>query len=192
VTADDRSRWDERYRRSQIADGRGRPRCPAAFEGLEAHFPDRGDALDLACGQGAGSVWLAQRGMRVTGVDVSPVAIESARDSAATHGVADLCDFEVFDLDETLPRASEYDLIMCHMFRARSLNTAIVEQLKLGGLLAIAVLSEVGGTAGRFREPAGALKRSFARLDAVAHAEGGGRAVLLARKPLLSPGNVRP
>ncbi len=46
-----------------------------------------GRALELGCGSGTNSVFMAERGLRVTGVDVAPVAIEQAREKAATAGV---------------------------------------------------------------------------------------------------------
>lgn len=49
--------------------------------------PPFGSALDLGCGSGRWSVELATRGWRVTGVDVVPRAVASARRRAQTAGV---------------------------------------------------------------------------------------------------------
>jgi SAM-dependent methyltransferase len=67
-----------------------------------------GQALDLACGAGRNSVWLAEHGWTVTGADFSDVALANARSLAAERGVdvewvqADLLDWEppprAFDL----------------------------------------------------------------------------------------------
>jgi ubiquinone/menaquinone biosynthesis C-methylase UbiE len=43
--------------------------------------------LDLACGEGTFAVAMANRGLRVTGVDLSPEMLEIARRRAATEGV---------------------------------------------------------------------------------------------------------
>ena len=48
-----------------------------------------GDALDVGCGEGADAIWLAARGWRVTGVDVSVVALERAARHATAQGAAD-------------------------------------------------------------------------------------------------------
>jgi len=45
-------------------------------------------AIDLGCGSGANSVFLAEHGFDVTGVDFSPVALGKARALAAEHGVS--------------------------------------------------------------------------------------------------------
>lgn len=47
----------------------------------------RGRALDVGCGAGTFSVWMAQQGMDVTGIDLFPEAIEMARAAAADKGV---------------------------------------------------------------------------------------------------------
>ena len=44
-------------------------------------------AIDLGCGSGANSVFLAEHGFEVTGVDFSPVALGKARALATEHGV---------------------------------------------------------------------------------------------------------
>ena len=45
-------------------------------------------AIDLGCGTGINSVWLAQQGFDVTGVDLTALAIERARRRAAEERVA--------------------------------------------------------------------------------------------------------
>lgn len=45
-------------------------------------------AVELGCGTGINAIWLAQRGFDVTAVDISPTAIERARQRAADVGVS--------------------------------------------------------------------------------------------------------
>lgn len=176
----DRDRWDTAYRdREFTAD----PAPPAVFAAHETVFRTAGTALDLACGQGAAAVWLARRGLDVLGVDVSAVAVAQARALARRLGVAARCRFEVADLDEGLPPGPPVDVLLCHRFRDPRLYPAIAERLAPGGLLAICVLSEVGGSAGPFRAVAGELGAAFAGLVPIAAAEGDGQAWLLARRP---------
>jgi len=175
---EDRVRWDERY-----ADREPGPvGPPGPFAAHENAFPDKGFALDLACGQGAASVWLARRGLQVLGVDVSPIAIARARELAARNGVDDRCRFEVVDLDHGLPAGPPAAVIICHKFRDRRLDDEIVNRLAPGGLLAISALSEVGARPGPFRVVEGELARVFADLDVIAASEGDGEAWLLARR----------
>ncbi|UXA04540.1 class I SAM-dependent methyltransferase [Mycobacterium sp. SMC-2] len=176
----DRQRWDERYaeKAPPTVEAVGPPEFLAPYLEL---LPVAGRALDLACGPGLAAVWLAMRGLEVEGVDVSPVAIAQARDLAHRAGVGDRCRFEVLDLDDGLPAGAPVDLILCHRFRDRRLDHAIIERLAPGGLLAMAVLSEVGAAPGPFRAVAGELPAAFADLDPVAAGEGGGCAWVLAR-----------
>jgi SAM-dependent methyltransferase len=176
----DRQCWDERY--ATKAPPSVDAVVPPDF--LAPHvdvLPTAGRALDLACGPGLGAVWLAMRGLEVVGLDVSPVAVGQARELAQRAGVSDRCRFEVADLDDGLPAGPFVDVILCHRFRDRRLDHTIVERLAPGGLLAIAVLSEVGAAPGPFRAAAGELPAAFAELDLVAAGEGEGHAWLLAR-----------
>jgi SAM-dependent methyltransferase len=180
VTREDQRRWDERYTGLRDAPA-GAIEEPAAFAAYVEEFPTTGRALDLACGRGLGAAWLARRGMDVWGLDISAVAIGQARDLARRSGVGDRCRFDVVDLDDGLPDGPPVDVILCHKFRDRRLDRAIIERLAPGGLLAIVALSEVGAAPGPFRAAPGELATAFAELNRVAAGEGQGQAWLLAR-----------
>jgi ubiquinone/menaquinone biosynthesis C-methylase UbiE len=64
--------------------------------------------VDLACGRGGPGLWLAREaGVRLVGVDFSPVAVEQAGRRAGLFGLADRARFVVGDLCDTgLPDAS--------------------------------------------------------------------------------------
>ena len=127
-------------------------------------------------------MWLARRGLSVAGIDVSPVAIASADEAASDLGLGDRCRFEVVDLDNGLPPGPSVDVVICHRFRQPSLYRSMVERLRPGGLLAIAVLSEVDAEPGAFRAPAGELTESFRALETLVAVEARGSAVLLGRR----------
>jgi SAM-dependent methyltransferase len=180
VTEQDRLRWDETYSHPRdLPDATPGP--PALFAGYELLFPTAGYALDLACGRGQASVWLAARGLTVWGLDVSPVAVHLAGSLAARNGVGDRCRFDVVDLDCGLPSGPRADVIICHRFRDGRLDEAVRERLAPGGMLAIAVLSEVDHGPGPFRAAPGELRAAFSDLTIVADGEAGGEAWLLAR-----------
>ena len=66
--------------------------------------------LDLGCGSGTYSVWFAQLGAQVAGLDVSQTMIELAFDRARRQGAQ--IDFRVADIREPLPFGDEeFDLI---------------------------------------------------------------------------------
>jgi 16S rRNA (guanine1207-N2)-methyltransferase len=59
------------------------------LETLEQQSFQASDAIDLGCGTGVISVWLARRGLRVLATDQSAAAVASARLTAEANGVAD-------------------------------------------------------------------------------------------------------
>lgn len=66
--------WDERYAASQrVWSGNPNARLVEEVADLAP-----GTAVDVGCGEGADALWLAAQGWRVTGVDVSGVALERA------------------------------------------------------------------------------------------------------------------
>ena len=95
--------WNERYRTS----GWSANPDEELVELVNPLAP--GTALDLGCGTGRNSFWLAERGWRVTGVDASSVGLEHLRERASdlaslppTTVLADLTTYEApagaFDL----------------------------------------------------------------------------------------------
>ncbi len=99
--------WNERYLTRGMVWGTEPNQFLAAFAaGLT---PCR--VLDLGCGQGRNSVWLAGKNHQVTGLDLSPVAIEQARQLAKDHQVK--VDFDTVDLvREWNPPPEAFDLII--------------------------------------------------------------------------------
>jgi SAM-dependent methyltransferase len=77
--------WDEIYRRyplNQLGWELGKPR-PILVEFVEKGLIPMGKALDLCCGAGTNTVYLAEKGFEVTGIDISPTALEFAKAKAA-------------------------------------------------------------------------------------------------------------
>jgi len=79
VAVMDAQDWDEKYAASELI--WGAPPNPVIVE-YAASLP-HGRALDLGCGEGRHSLWLATRGWEVVGVDFSEVALDKARQIAA-------------------------------------------------------------------------------------------------------------
>ncbi len=104
--------WDERYRsRSSLWSGKPNPHLVSETEGLRA-----GSALEAGAGEGADAIWLADRGWRVTAVDLSGVALERAAAHAANRGagIADRIEWRREDLTSWDPAAESYDLVSVH------------------------------------------------------------------------------
>lgn len=184
---DDATRWDERYRDSQLATPRP-PDALIARPDLLERIPRSGTALDVACGTGAQTLWLAQRGLQVTAIDISPVAIARTAAAAARAGI-DSVDAVVADLDEGLDGLGDLDdlaVVVCQRFRDPNLNAQLIDRLGVDGVAIVTVLSEVGcdGSPGPFHAPAGELRAAFshADLELLHHSEGDGSATVVALK----------
>ncbi len=84
--------WNDQY----IADPTPWPEPDSLLVEEVGKLPT-GNALDLGCGKGADSLWLARQGWRVTGVDFAPAAIEAARREAHHQGLAHTVDVQLGD-----------------------------------------------------------------------------------------------
>lgn len=103
----DATAWDERYAASPLVWSAG----PNRFVARDLADLPPGTALDLACGEGRNSRWLASRGWRVTALDFSPVAVEKGRRLAAQDGAPGEVDWVVGDvLTHSLP--TDLDLVV--------------------------------------------------------------------------------
>lgn len=127
--------WDTKYDTTEYIYGKK----PNDFLHAHSHlFPSGGRILCLAEGEGRNSVYLAQQGYRVTGVDASSVGLHKAGQWAQEQNVT--INFVHSDL-------SEYDLgheqwdgivsIFCHLppVLRQEIHQKVVAGLKKSGIL---------------------------------------------------------
>jgi SAM-dependent methyltransferase len=128
----DGERWDARYRERE-----GGPGEPSPFlVGLDPLLPRRGRALDVAGGAGRHALWLAGRGLDVTLVDVSGVALALARSHADRTGVT--VSTVRLDVESAPLPAGPWDVIVSVYFLWRPLFREIPSRLADGGYLVVA------------------------------------------------------
>jgi SAM-dependent methyltransferase len=101
---DSAEHWDELYSGEQIWSGDPNRALVAEVAGLST-----GRALDVGCGEGADSVWLASQGWQVTALDISAKAVQRTVALAADAGVQ-VEGVAAGLLDASLSEAS-YDLV---------------------------------------------------------------------------------
>jgi SAM-dependent methyltransferase len=82
----ERREWNDRYRDGNLPWDTGRPSAELQRV-LKANSIQPCRALDVGCGTGTNSVWLAQQGFEVIGIDIAPLAVARAEQRAREAGV---------------------------------------------------------------------------------------------------------
>ncbi|MBI5485514.1 MAG: class I SAM-dependent methyltransferase [Deltaproteobacteria bacterium] len=128
----DRIKWNKRFASEDSFLGtRPSPFLSREIDRIKLLAPGA-RALDIACGEGRNSVFLAQNGFQVTGLDISDVGLSKGVKRAEAAGVQ--VDFKQVNLDGYC-LAETYDLILNFNFLLRSLIPAELQALAPGGLL---------------------------------------------------------
>ena len=131
MTVTDQQKWNQRYQAGSHATQEVSP----TLLDLEGVFPPAGKALDVAGGAGRNSLWMAQRGLVVTLVDVSNVALEIAEKRAVDLQVA--LTVERSDLEVNGLPKGPWDVILMHDFLHRPLFEEVSQQLSPEGVLVV-------------------------------------------------------
>lgn len=127
----DRERWEERYRQGHNSAG---GEVHAWVQGL-ASYLEGGRALDVACGVGRHTLWLAMLGYEVDAVDISERALERLAAAALEQGVAARVHLIQADLAEWRPQPQQYDLILVTRYLNRELIASFAPALRAGGIV---------------------------------------------------------
>ena len=123
MTKKDREKWDSRYRK----DLGGSEPSPILMKYWKS--ASIGNALDIACGNGRNSIFLADKGFFVDAVDISTVATRQL--AGKTPNINAICtDLDTWDISP-----NRYDLIVNIRFLDRRLFPGIQDGLKPGGVL---------------------------------------------------------
>lgn len=170
MSAEERERWDERYATGEY---RARTWVTPFLEGWVRSIPS-GRALVVACGPGRNALYLAEHGFEVVGVDISEVAIDRARMSAAERGLE--AEFLVADLDGFVPQHGAFDLITVIRYRNPDLWPRLVEALAPAGWILVehhmkSTADVAGPTSPDFRLDPGELLDAFVGLRIVHYSE---------------------
>jgi SAM-dependent methyltransferase len=130
--------WNQRYVQRDTPWDTGRP-----SRQLERVLDERQiepcRALEIGCGTGTNAVFLAQRGFQVTAFDVSPLAIEQARERAREAGASvDFYQADMFHLPDWKERFQfVFDRGVYHVLRRENVEAfsdALVGLVDDGGL----------------------------------------------------------
>ncbi len=119
----DRQKWDSRYLKDL---GKN---APSSLLKTYIDAAPCGNALDIACGNGRNSLFMADKGFIVDAIDISTVATRHLTDSNPEIHV--ICQ----DIDGWIIPPSTYELIINIRFLDRRLFPLILDGLKPGGVL---------------------------------------------------------
>lgn len=118
----DKVRWNEKYQDNKIPDK------PIKLVSDYAKLSKEKHALDIACGMGRHSKYLASQGFEVDALDISSVAIEQLQ------GIPNIHTKEV-DFDTYVLPKEKYGLIVCTYYLERKLFAQMIDALKPNGII---------------------------------------------------------
>lgn len=125
--SDPQDKWDRIYERADQS------RIPEPCDVLRDYsylLPASGSALDLACGLGGNALFMADRGLNTTAIDISPVAIASLQNRNKP-----LVKSRSAAAKEFLSRGVVFDVIVVSNFLERELCYHVQQSMAPGGLL---------------------------------------------------------
>ena len=203
----DQDKWDARYRAGEYK-ARAHPSALLAEWLPKLACPPDCSAIDVACGLGRNTLFLARQGWHVHALDISPVALAHLAAAAAQENLDITCrpvDLEPIPTGDvvSLPSAArQYDLALMVRYTNLPLVASLAHVTKPGGYIIveehlITDAAVVGPSNPRYRVAPGALRSAAPGLDILSYEEGlfvdpDGRtaalAQLIARRPPVEPG----
>lgn len=170
--ADERTAWDRTYSRRDYVFGKD----PSDFLVEHVDKLPKGRALDIATGEGRNAVYLAKKGFRVEGVDISVVGLRKAQKLAAENGVK--VQTTNADLNKYPIKPGTYTAILNFYYLQRSIFPQIKAGLKKGGVVMfenhlVGQLKLPGGRSYEkdFLLEPGELKKAFSDFEILYYAE---------------------
>ncbi|MBJ6725897.1 class I SAM-dependent methyltransferase [Geomesophilobacter sediminis] len=159
---EDRIKWDQKYQGERYFFSLAPSRFLSdSLKQVRPLLPGL-RALDIACGEGRNSIYLAQEGFAVTGIDISGAGLARGIERAQREGVT--IDFIEADLDH-YQLSGPYDLIVNFNFLLRQLIDQEIAALTPGGVLILETIMDGPNLDGQHKKEfllqPGELRRIF-------------------------------
>jgi len=132
MSVKDKEKWDTKYlQKSKLL----RPRKPSQnLEDFIVHCKGT-KALDLACGSGRNSIFLAECGFDVDALDIAEAAIKALDTEAQAKNLLSKINASKVDLDTYNIKEDYYDIIVMSNFLDRAVLASAMSALKKDGIL---------------------------------------------------------
>jgi len=169
MSKQDRVKWNQRY----AEDSYQKNNPVSLVEDWLPRIPV-GRALDVACGAGRNSIFLAQAGYRVDAIDISSEGLNQARQKAENQGLS--INWIEQDLDQAFQFDTNYDLIIVLWYVDLALITRLCDCLAPGGYLLceehlVTDQEVIGPTSLNYRVAPGELREAVSGLDVLLYEE---------------------
>lgn len=135
------------------------------------HLANKGRALDIACGMGRNTHFMADNGFEVDAVDLSDYALSKVRDADNIHKIDTDLDTYVFEEDA-------YDLILKTNYLDRNMFPKIIKALKKEGIFIYETFVKTSTDEGYhnptnpdFHLDLGEVPRAFSELEIISYVE---------------------
>ena len=122
MAVEDKQKWNKKYQNNPISDK------PIKLITDFSKLATGTKTLDVACGMGRHSKYLASQGFEVDALDISSLAIDALQDIPNINPIE--VDFDTYTLSK-----NSYDLIVCTFFLKRELFPQMISALKENGIL---------------------------------------------------------
>jgi SAM-dependent methyltransferase len=142
----DKQHWDKKHAQNMMSN------TPIKLLEEYVYLATGKNALDIACGNGRHSRYLASLGFKVDALDISSVAIEQLQGVENIHAVE--VDFDTYTL-----KPNQYDIIVCTYYLERTLFPQMLKALKTNALILFETFVQDEGNERKHTNPDFILKK---------------------------------
>jgi len=134
MSTQDKQKWDAKYIKKP-----GLLKLRVAGETIQKHIKNGSGskALDIACGAGKNSIYLAQNGFEVDALDIAKIALDSLNSHAKEKNLSDLINTTLIDLDDYTPPPDTYNLAIMSNYLDRDFIEKTKQSLKSDGIFIV-------------------------------------------------------
>lgn len=132
MSQQDQTKWNKKYQTTPTLLKHREPSIKLINLVKQLNITNDFQALDIACGIGKNTLYLAKHNIDVEALDISDFAIDKIKEKNISNITT-----KVVDLEGYIPQQNSYDLIVMTNYLDRELIPNLIEALKVDGILYI-------------------------------------------------------